>query len=392
MSFKQDSEDKWMKWIAMMQAFRSVVSEPESQIHTQEPISIKTRFGLQVLNSFAVLLSFVFFVLGAYLFGNGINAILNLGLDPGTYLALWISALIVIIIVVSIIKTLLKSSLKIVQSSTIVIVGLIGGLILFSFATGEDFNPLSMAGMVLGAGIMLASLALGYNQLSELINPYWRRSPYEQEITRQIFPMFSQLFRDMEQPEQKPREVDPAITFRANGKVQRPVPPQHRPGWQDAYVPGEEEFITQDEQDWEDELADLEEDEEITIKPETGNLIWFANYVTRCRSLSLNDLKINPAPLLPFEERGRQLYLRKMMIRRLLARGSTEHETRVNNYTEFGLGDGGWWRLGGAGAVAEFVKSREQIRKEAAEMWHDVMNGYEVPDYWSMYDEMEEAA
>jgi hypothetical protein len=132
----------------------------------------------------------------------------------------------------------------------------------------------------------------------------------------------------------------------------------------------------------------------VQINPEAGNLVWFVRFAARCDSLSIADLTRRPAPLLPFQEDGRDKRLRRAMIRRLLVRGSTEDvEYKIEGETERGLGTGGFWELQGQGATPQWTMSQDEAQRRAAEMWNLVYEGrLPVPDFWDELNETRRAA
>lgn len=371
---------------------------PESQISTREDVNIVTRFQLAALNALALFMAFCLFMAGLYLTSSGIAWLLDLNMDPASYLLAWLVILLVAIGVNAGIRRLFQSAIRPVQSFAVVVALIVVGLALGSFAltVREHYDPVRLAGMVVGAGMMVAAPVWFYNQAMDLVQPYWRRSPYEDAIQREIFPAIRALL-GMDKEEEQAREVDPRFPFQQwSQPAYAPQPLMHRPGWTDTYVPGEEVLYDEEQEKWQELLGDEEEEEEPTvITAEAGNLVWFALYAARCRSLTHADLLIKPAPTLPFKEkdrrgRERELRLRKKVLRILLARGSTRETVSVDGQQVRGLGKNGWWHLRGQGAPPEWARRKGEnlgqckgrVVQEAVSMWESVMDDLPVPDYW----------
>jgi len=369
----EGGDDRFMRYITAMAALGQASSGgAESQIHTQEPISIKIRFTLQMLHGVGVFVAVLGTVGGLYLFTLGIDWLLRLGWDPRFYLVAWILFLAAVASASALVQRAMRKLkldvVPVVQAFAVVGLLLFVGLAVSSLlvTTRERFGW-QLVGMVVGGALLLACPAIGYNQMMDLLNPYWRRSPYEQAVTRYLLPPLAEFLSstDMERPGQV-REEDPRWNQRNGsryGVVARPVDIQHP--------------SVQDWGDFEDEEAEL-----VTINAEAGNLIWFVLYAARALSLSIRDLTRHPAPILPFPEDGKERRLRRDMIQRLLARGSTEDEVVVNGHHERGLGAGGFWNQRGQGATAEWVVERSEAQRRALEMWREVYGDeLPIPDY-----------
>jgi len=371
-------DDRFMRYITAMAALGQASSGgAESQIHTQEPISIKIRFTLQMLHGVGVFVAVLGTVGGLYLFTLGIDWLLRLGWDPRFYLVAWILFLAAVASASALVQRAMRKLkldvVPVVQAFAVVGLLLFVGLAVSSLlvTTRERFGW-QLVGMVVGGALLLACPAIGYNQMMDLLNPYWRRSPYEQAVTRYLLPPLAEFLSstDMERPGQV-REEDPRWNQRNGsryGVVARPV------GIQDPSV-----------QDWGD--FEDEEEEMVTINAEAGNLVWFVRFASRMMSLSIEDLTVKPAPMLPFPEMGndgkpKYRRLRKDMIRRLIARGSTEDEVVVDGHHERGMGAGGFWNLRGQGAKPEWAMERTKAQKKALEMWRATYGDeLAVPDY-----------
>lgn len=353
-----DKTDKWMQLLTALGMMRGVAGTPESQIHTQEQVNPRVRSVLPRQQALNVLLAWMAFAGGIYLLSGGIEWLLQLDWDPRSYLAAWIGLLGVAGAVSAAVTRWVSTQVRIVQAFAwvlgfLIVVLAIGSLLL---TTRERFDFWRLAGMFLGAGLILASLELMYNQSLDLINPYWRQSPLEREMTRQIFPAIRALLERADDDEVP--VMDPRITYRR--VVGQPVSQQ------------------------EEEIDVRNDDEDRTeIDPEAGNLIWFVHFAAEMPGLSIADLTVRPAPQLPFLENGRGVRLRRAMIRRLLARGSTQERVIVDGHSEIGLGDNGWWHLRGQGATAEWAVEKDVALRDAAEMWREAMGDSPVPNYWS---------
>jgi len=379
-------DDRFMRYITAMAALGQASSGgAESQIHTQEPISIKIRFTLQMLHGVGVFIAVLGTVGGLYLFTLGIDWLLRLGWDPRFYLIAWVLFLAAVAsasaLVQHVMRRLKLDVVPVVQAFAVVGLLLFVGLAVSSLlvTTRERFGW-QLVGMVSGGALLLACPAIGYNQMMDLLNPYWRRSPYEQAVTRYLLPPLAEFLSstDIERPGEV-RTEDPRLLQRNGsqyGVVARPV------AIQDPSI-----------EDW-GEFED-EDEELVAINAEAGNLIWFVRYASRMLSLSIDDLTTKPAPMLPFPETGsdgkpKYRRLRKDMIRRLIARGSTEDEFMVDGHSERGMGARGFWNLKGQGVKPEWAMERTDAQKKALEMWR-VVYGDElpVPDY---HQDLAEAA
>ena len=379
-----EGDDRFMKLITAMAAMgQAAGGGAESQIHTQEQISVTTRFKLQVLHGAGLFLAFVGFVGGLFLFTLGLDWLFRFGWEPRFYLLAWtLAALAVLALswgVERVLGRLGTEVVTVVQAFIVLALLLFFGLAAGALAltTRERFGWQLLA-MVVGAGLMLACPAFGYNQLMDLLNPYWRRSPYEQAVTGYLLPPLSRFLDAMDggAASGEVREEDPSWLLRSpsNGQEQygivaRPVAIQD---------PSTE--------DWAD--YEGEETERVRIRPRLGNLIWFVRYAAKLPDLTIDTLTAKPKPMLPFEEEGkdgkpRHRRLSPNMIRRLIARGSTSDEVRVDGLTERGMGAGGFWRWRGQGATAEWVVERDEAQRRAEQMWRSVYkDSLPVPDYW----------
>ena len=378
MSYGQDNggDGAWERTaqlILMLSQLRGGATE--SQIHTQEPVSVRVRFGLPALNALGVFLSFVLALGGVFLMTWGMAWLLELDWDPRGWLLAWCLLVAAAWGVAAGVRRFLRQSVRIVQAFAAVGVALVLGLVVGSLLlTVQEKFGWQLASMVVGAGLVLGCVGWGYNQASELMRGYWRQSPFETAIINEFLPLFAQMLgmRGEAEKTDQVRVDDPRYLIRGgNGVVARPVAPQAREYWED----------------------DEEETELVTIDPETGNLIWFARFAARLPTLSIRDLTVRPAPVLPFWEDGKELRLRRAMIRRLLVRGSTEDEHTVDGVRERGLGAGGFWELRGQGATPEWVKPRDQVLRETEGMWRHVYGDeMELPDYWADVNDLRQRA
>ena len=344
---KGDGDGQWERLLAFIAALGQLRGGAiESQITTQEPVSIRTRVGLPLGNAGGFALGFCCTFLGLFMMSGSIGHLFDLDWDPRSWLFAWTGFVIVTWLVAAGVTRFLKKSLRIVQAFAAVAVMLVLGAAVGSLLlTAHERFGLELAGLVAGPAFVLGGAALAYNQAMDLISPYWRRSPFETDMVNEFFPIFRELLGVGQ------GQAEPAIRVVDNRYLVR----RTRSG----------QVVMVDE--------DTDEDYELeTITPEQGNLIWFGRFAITCDGLSIAGLTVDPAPMLPFEEGGRQLYLRKTMIRRLLARGSTENQVRVDGVLERGLGPNGWWHLRGAGASAEWAKSRRDILADTERMWHDI--------------------
>lgn len=375
-------DDRFMKLITAMAAMgQAATGGAESQIHTQEAITVRTRFTLQLAHGLGLFIAFIGSLGGLFLFTAGLDWLFELGWDARFYLMAWVLALLLVAGVVTLYRRVMarfgEEVVPVVQAFAVVAILLLLGLAVSSLllTTRERFGW-ELAWMVVGAGLLLACPAFGYNQAMDLLNPYWRRSPYEQAITRHLLPPLADLLAGMDSGAAtgEVRQEDPRWNQRVGGKygvVARPV---------DIRDPSAE--------DW-DAYEDDEPRELISIEPEAGNLIWFVRYAARLPDLTIDSLTLKGAsPMLPFEERGKDdrakpRRLRRDMIRRLLARGSTSDEVRVAGVIERGMGAGGFWHLRGQGATAEWAMEQDEAKQKAELMWREVYGDQlPVPDYW----------
>lgn len=374
------NDDQFAKVLAFLGMMRQAAT-PESQIHTQEQVDPKVRSTLPRHQALNLFLSWVGFIGGVWLFSLGIDWLLNLDWDIGSFLLAWIVVAILVLAAVSAARVWISKQLRVVQSFVIVLATLllflaVGSVLLSAHERDTTMRTWRMISMGMGTGLILASLAFGYNQALDLINPYWRQSPFERAMSDQLFPLFRHLLMPGE-PEKEADIIDPRITYRRNGgTVARAVDPPRTSGtWEEA-DPLE---LEAQQAEWD---AEIEAQDETEIDAHAGNLIWFVSFAAGCKSLSISDLTIRPAPVLPFLESGKEARLRRSMIQRLIARGSTEDVVDVNGHTERGLGERGWFRRMGQGATAVWARPVDEILADAHTMWEDVMGDMPFPDYW----------
>jgi hypothetical protein len=385
MSYGQDNSgdmgfwERFAQLMLMMSQARAAAAE--STVQTNEPVTIRNRVGLPALNALSIAGSFCTAFLGLYLMTWSIAYLLDLDWHPRSWLLAWLGLAITGWLLAAGVKWFfakkMNRSVQIVKALAAVGISLILFLAVGSLliTAREKFN-LKMASMVVGAALILASVGWGYNQLSELVRGYWRRSPYETAMIGIFDRVFERLFglEDVGQASRDVRTEDPRYLQRKAqyGVVARPVMLNGAPT---------------------DEDEPLVDEQLVQIDPEAGNLVWFVRFAARMPSLSISDLTLRPAPLLPFQEDGHDKRLRRDMIRRLLVRGSTEDEATVDGSTERGLGAGGFWELQGQGKSPEWAMERSEAQRKAAEMWDSVYDGeLPVPDYWNETNEMKHAA
>jgi len=374
----------WFEQFAQLMLLMSQAraAAAESTVTTQEPVSLRTRVGLPALNALCIAAAVCTTFLGLYLMTWDIAYLLDLDWHPRSWLLAWLGLGVVTWLLAAGMKWFFKKrlsrSIKIVQALAVVGISLVAFLVVGSLLiTVREKFSLKMASMIVGAALVLASLGWGFNQASELIRGYWRRSPYETAMIGIFDRVFDRLFglEDAGQGEGQIRTEDPRWSQRRAqyGVVARPVELNGAPT---------------------DENEPLVDHQLVQINPEAGNLIWFVRFAARCDSLSIADLTRRPAPLLPFQEDGRDKRLRRAMIRRLLVRGSTEDvEHKIEGETERGLGTGGFWELQGQGATPQWTMSQDEAQRRAAEMWNLVYEGrLPVPDFWDELNETRRAA
>lgn len=347
-----EGDERWMRTLSLISLLRGPGGHPESQIHTNETINWRTRVALPLFQAVVLTIAFCLFVGGIILFTGGIDYQLELGWDTGSYIAAWIVALIAAATISRIVYKLLPLADRIVQAVFVVFAMIIIGLGLVSLIFTTQNDGWELFKLTFGAALVLAMLALIYNQARYLVEPYWPRSPFESAMAKSLFPLIAEAMQgDMsELPDVYERDPRYPIV-RKNGRV----------------------------------ITDEEDDEPVrkrveTIAPEAGNLIWFGLWALGCKSLSINDLSTKPALELPWPENGKTQYLRRKMIRILLARGSTEVSTMVNDERVTGLAENGWWDLRGQGATARWAGSKKRIRRQIEEMWADAMGSAPLPD------------
>jgi hypothetical protein len=326
--------DDWLKILTTLSAMRGAGAESTVQAHEQ--IGPRSRAALPMMHAALVSTAFVAVVGGLALFAGGVFRLLGWNLAPGQELAALVAFAGLVVAVTALVRYGLQVSEGAGQVFLVVFVVMFLGVATLSAAlSAHEMGTWELGKLVLGAALVLGGLALGYNQVLDLVNPYWRRSPYETEISR-LLPYILNLAGGEAPGVEERRATD--YTVVANGRhVAGPRPAPER----------------------------------VTIDPEQGNDIWFGLYVTGLRDLSYRTIAMKPAPLLPFAERDRmgrprQLRLRERTIRRLLERGARR----------------GWWEAPGPGQVAELRLSRREIREEALRMWREVMGDAPPPDFW----------
>lgn len=353
--------------LAFLQALRT--GGAESTISTADAISVKNRFTLTVYQSAGIALSFVGAVAGLGLMTWSVDWLLELEWEPRFYILAWSSLFVAAYVIATVVRAKLASQTRAIQSFAATVAVLVLGLFVGSLlVTVKERFGWQLGGLVVGAGMVLGSLAMFYNMAMEVLTgSYWRRSPFEEAVSDKVLPVFERLLEYTMMGEASSPDVrveDPRYLVRKarNGTM---VQTQALQGneWEEG--------------DWEDG-AEL-----VTIEPEVGNLVWFVRFAATRPSLSLSDLTVRPAPVLPFRENGEDLRLRRTMIRRLLVRGSTEDVVTVEGMQERGLGDGGFWQLRGRGSDPAWVMDRSQAQREAIRMWRAVYEDQvPPPDVW----------
>lgn len=359
-----------MKLIAVIQTVKGLGGEAESQISTHEQVTIANRPLLALVQGAVLLLCGVLLLAALLLFTHTVSGLLDLGLRVGDYPLAWTVGALLVLGASWLVKRFLAAEAHMVRTFATLFLVLMVAMGLTAALLTAARNP-AWAVTKLGLSMALAfvSLVLGYNQMRDLAHPYWRRSPLEDAVIRDVFPMLQGLLgaelstgRDLSVNVRDPRFP---IAGMLNGE-----------GLAERFGHVAADYVARAL----DEDEDLEEID--LADPHAGNLVWFLLHAARQRDLSLASLKVSPAPTLPFREGGKELRLRKTMIRRLLARGSTEELTRVDGHEERGLGPGGWWNLGGQGVMAEWAVRRDVAVREAMTMWESVMGDAPLPDYW----------
>lgn len=362
-----------MKLIAVMQTVRGLGGEAESQIQTHENVTIANR-PLLALAQGGVLVVCGAALLGALLlFTRTVSGLLDLDLRAGDYPLAWAVGALLAMGASAAAKRFLATEARAVQLAFAVFLLMMVGLGLTAALLTAARNPAwDVAKLGFSMVLAFAALLLGYNQTKDLAHPYWRRSPLEEAVIRDVFPALRELLgaERAEGRDLTVRVSDPRFplsgTLNGEGLAER-----------FGHAAADRVGRALDE-DGEAEVVEV-------IDPEAGNLVWFVMHAARQRDLSIASLSISPAPTLPFREGGRDVRLSKTMIRRLLARGSTEAEARVDGHLERGLGSArGWWNLGGQGVSAEWAVRRRTAVEDAAEMWRSVMGEEPVPDHWRM--------
>ena len=334
------TDDPMLKLLTSFFALRQGGSESTIQEHEQ--ISLRTRAALPLAHAALVIASFVMIVGGLMLAGVSVARVFGWHLEPGQALLAGVALAFLLLVVWEALPRVLSIGAGAPRMFFILfLVAFLGVAALNAAASLEPtFGWGEMAGLVLGAALALGGVALGYNQALSLLEPYWRQSPFERTVMR----MLPALFGLSSPPPAVEERRATDYTLRINGQHVAGPPPVAEPA-------------------------------RVTIDPEQGNDIWFALYAVGMRDLSYRTLAMQPAPLLPFEERDRmgrprRLRLRERTIRRLLERGARR----------------GWWEAPGPGQVAQFLMKRSEVRADALRMWREVMGDAPAPDYWAGRD------
>ena len=70
---------------------------------------------------------------------------------------------------------------------------LVGVGLTAAFLTGLERPTWEVVKLGAATVVAFAALVLGYNQLKDLSHPYWRRSPLEEAVIRDVFPILQRM-------------------------------------------------------------------------------------------------------------------------------------------------------------------------------------------------------
>jgi len=192
--------NNFLQALAMLSTIRSSVGVPESQIHTQEDIRVRAKLARHTwLN-----LTLAGLVILAGISLHLVGWIRALGVDVAFRLSLLGAAAYLLLLVLPAGTLAVKTKWPFVRTY----LWALGATYLISSLALIAASPVDDAwGVTLGfAGLILVatSLPFFYNQWKDLSEPYWRESPHERAIQRDIFPYIGQMLQ--QSPNQEPAE------------------------------------------------------------------------------------------------------------------------------------------------------------------------------------------
>jgi len=359
-----------MKLIAVIQTVKGLGGEAESQIRTQESVTVANRPVLGLAQGGVIVVCGLLLLGSLLLFTSTVERLMGFGLHVEDYMLVWTLAALAVLGISFLVRRAMAAEAHMVRVFvSVLLLMLLVVAVTAAFLTAVERPTWEVAKLGISLVFAFAALVLGYNQMKDLAQPYWRRSPLEDAVIRDVFPMLQGLLgaESVTGRDVSVRVTDPRfpVAGTLNGAALA-----ERFGHSIA------DHVTKMVE------ADDELEEVGIIDPAAGNLVWFVMHAVRCRNLKLESLALDPVPTLPFREDGKELRLRQTMIRRLLARGSTEVIKRVEGYEERGRASGGWWNLHGQGKTAKWIVPRERAIREVTEMWRLEMGDAPVPDYW----------
>jgi hypothetical protein len=191
-----DSTARMLQAIAMLSTIRSAAGTPESQIHTSEDIRVRARLARATWLNLTLAGLAALAGISLHLVGW----IRALGVDLAFRLSLLGAAAYLLLLVLPAGALAVKTRWPFVRTYLWAIGAtyLLSSLVLIAISPIDDnwSVALGFAGLVLVA----TSLPFFYNQWKDLTDPYWRESPHEKAIQRDIFPYIGQMFQSGEVP------------------------------------------------------------------------------------------------------------------------------------------------------------------------------------------------
>jgi len=185
---EQKQDDPTMRLLTAFLALRQ--GGGESTIQEHEQIGAWTRVVVPLAHAVLVSLAFVLVLGGMGLFLATVAGAMGWDVAPGQVLMAGIAMVVLAFATWGLVHFVLRLRWGIGQ----VVMALFLVLFLFvaamSAATSAHADWWDLARMVFGAALVLGGATLFYNQALDLVDPYWRQSPFERAIMNLLPDLF----------------------------------------------------------------------------------------------------------------------------------------------------------------------------------------------------------
>lgn len=183
---QKPQDDPMMRMLTTFLALRQ--GGAESTIQEHEQISARTRVGMPLLHAVLVSASFVMVIGGLGLFVGSVAGSMGWDVAPGQLLMVGLAVTGLGFGAWALVRNVLRLRWGIGQVvMTLFLVLFLGVAALGAAASMEaTFGWWELARMVLGAALVLGGATLFYNQSLDLVDPYWRQSPFERAILQML--------------------------------------------------------------------------------------------------------------------------------------------------------------------------------------------------------------